>query len=61
MELRELVSDFLTLLPAQTEATVRLKHLLELRGFGLLTGEPGSGKTTQCAALPRRCTQACIE
>lgn len=33
---------------AQTEASVRLKHLLELRGIGLLTGEPGSGKTTLC-------------
>jgi len=33
---------------AQGEAEVRLKHLLELRGIGLLTGEPGSGKTTLC-------------
>jgi type II secretory pathway predicted ATPase ExeA len=33
---------------AQNEAEVRLKHLLELRGIGLLTGEPGSGKTTLC-------------
>ncbi len=32
----------------QNEAMVRLKHLLELRGIGLLTGEPGSGKTTLC-------------
>lgn len=36
---------------AQTEAEVRLKHLLELRGIGLLTGEPGSGKTTLCRRL----------
>lgn len=36
---------------AQSEATVRLKHLLELRGIGLLTGEPGSGKTTLCRCL----------
>ena len=35
----------------QTEAEVRLKHLLELRGIGLLTGEPGSGKTTLCRRL----------
>ena len=28
------------------EARIRLQHLLELRGIGLLTGEPGSGKTT---------------
>ena len=36
---------------AQSEAEVRLKHLLELRGIGLLTGEPGSGKTTLCRRL----------
>jgi len=33
---------------AQAEAEVRLNHLLELRGIGLLTGEVGSGKTTVC-------------
>ena len=31
-----------------TEAEARLKHLLELRGIGLVTGEAGSGKTTVC-------------
>ena len=36
---------------AQSEADIRLKHLLELRGIGLLTGEPGSGKTTLCRRL----------
>lgn len=36
---------------AQSEAEVRLKHLLELCGIGLLTGEPGSGKTTLCRRL----------
>jgi len=35
----------------QSEAQVRLKHLLELRGIGLLTGEPGCGKTTLCRRL----------
>ena len=30
------------------EAEVRLKHLLELRAIGLITGEAGSGKTTVC-------------
>jgi type II secretory pathway predicted ATPase ExeA len=30
------------------EAEARLKHLLELRGIGLITGEAGSGKTTVC-------------
>ena len=33
---------------AHREAEVRLKHLVELRGIGLLTGEVGSGKTTVC-------------
>ena len=36
---------------AQGEAEVRLNHLLELRGIGLLTGEPGSGKTTLCRRM----------
>ena len=31
-----------------TEAEARLKHLLELRAIGLVTGEAGSGKTTVC-------------
>lgn len=33
---------------ARNEAEARLKHLIELRGIGLLTGEVGSGKTTVC-------------
>ena len=33
---------------AHLEAQVRLNHLLELRAIGLLTGEPGCGKTTLC-------------
>ena len=33
---------------ARREAEARLKHLLELRGIGLLTGEVGCGKTTVC-------------
>ena len=33
---------------ARHEAEARLKHLLELRGIGLLTGEVGCGKTTAC-------------
>ena len=30
------------------EAEARIRHLLELRGIGLLTGAPGCGKTTVC-------------
>jgi type II secretory pathway predicted ATPase ExeA len=33
---------------ALAEAEARLKHLLELRAIGLITGEAGSGKTTVC-------------
>lgn len=36
---------------ATREAAARLGHLVELRGIGLLTGEPGSGKTTACRKL----------
>ena len=31
---------------ALQESRVRLQHLLDLRGIGLLTGEPGGGKTS---------------
>ena len=33
---------------AGKELDVRLNHLLELRGIGLITGESGSGKTCAC-------------
>jgi len=33
---------------AHAEAHARLRHLIELRGIGLLTGEVGAGKTTAC-------------
>ncbi|HMO11307.1 MAG TPA: AAA family ATPase, partial [Actinotalea sp.] len=33
------------------ELTVRLTHLLDMRGIGLVTGESGSGKTTACRRL----------
>lgn len=33
---------------ALAESQARLKHLLTLRAIGLLTGEPGCGKTTVC-------------
>ena len=31
-----------------SELEVRLRYLLDLRGIGLVTGEPGGGKTTLC-------------
>jgi len=36
---------------ALAELTVRLKHLLDMRGIGLVTGESGSGKTTAARRL----------
>jgi type II secretory pathway predicted ATPase ExeA len=33
---------------ASTELSARLSYLIDLRGIGLCTGEPGSGKTTTC-------------
>lgn len=33
------------------ELTARLRHLLDMRGIGLVTGESGSGKTTACRRL----------
>jgi type II secretory pathway predicted ATPase ExeA len=33
------------------EAEARLKHLLDLRAIGLVTGEAGSGKTTVCRQI----------
>lgn len=41
-------SDELFASQAARESAARLAHLLELRGIGLLTGEPGCGKTTVC-------------
>lgn len=36
---------------AFAEVTVRVKHLLDMRGIGLVTGESGSGKTTTSRSL----------
>jgi type II secretory pathway predicted ATPase ExeA len=33
------------------ELTARLKHLCDMRGIGLVTGDSGSGKTTACRRL----------
>ena len=44
----DLETDQLFESSAHREAEARLKHLVELRGIGLLTGEVGSGKTTVC-------------
>jgi type II secretory pathway predicted ATPase ExeA len=48
---KDLVPDDLFETTALTELTVRLKHLLDMRGIGLVTGDSGSGKTTACRRL----------
>lgn len=45
---KDLAPEDLFASAAATELEVRLRHLLDLRGIGLVTGEPGSGKTTVC-------------
>lgn len=45
---KDLPPEELFVSTAGRELEVRLGHLLELRGIGLVTGEVGSGKTTLC-------------
>jgi type II secretory pathway predicted ATPase ExeA len=45
---KDLAPEELFVSNAGRELEVRLGHLLELRGIGLVTGEVGSGKTTLC-------------
>lgn len=48
---RALEPDELYASGAAREAQARLKHLIELRGIGLITGEVGCGKSTVCRQL----------
>jgi type II secretory pathway predicted ATPase ExeA len=48
---KDLAPDDLFETAALSELTVRLTHLLDMRGIGLVTGESGSGKTTACRRL----------
>jgi general secretion pathway protein A len=45
---KNLAADELFISSAARELTVRLEHWLDLRALALVTGEPGSGKTTLC-------------
>jgi type II secretory pathway predicted ATPase ExeA len=45
---KDIAPEDLFVSAANRELEVRLGHLLELRGIGLVTGEVGSGKTTLC-------------
>jgi general secretion pathway protein A len=44
----EIAPDELFTSASSRELDVRLAHLLDLRGIGLITGDSGSGKTTAC-------------
>lgn len=48
---KDLAADDLFESASLAELTARLKHLIEMRGIGLVTGESGSGKTTTCRRL----------
>ena len=48
---KDLAPDDLFETTSMSELTVRLTHLLDMRGIGLVTGESGSGKTTACRRL----------
>lgn len=45
---KTIATDELFLSSAAREIDARLDHWLDLRSIGLITGEPGSGKTTLC-------------
>lgn len=51
---KDLEPDDLFETDALRELTVRLEHLLDMRGIGLVTGDSGSGKTTACRRLVAR-------
>jgi len=48
---KDLAAEDLFETQALAELTVRLEHLLDMRGLGLITGESGSGKTTAVRRL----------
>jgi general secretion pathway protein A len=45
---KELPTDELFVSAAAKELEARIAHLIDLRGLGLVTGDPGSGKTAIC-------------
>lgn len=45
---KELAAEDLFESAALEELSTRLRHLVEMRGIGLVTGDSGSGKTTAC-------------
>lgn len=51
---KEIPADELFISSALHELGVRLAHLVEMRGIGLLTGDPGSGKSCAARAMASR-------
>jgi general secretion pathway protein A len=48
---KDLAADDLYGSQSLAELSARLKHLVDMRGIGLVTGDSGSGKTTTCRRL----------
>lgn len=48
---KDLEADDLFSSASLAELKARLKHLVDMRGIGLVTGDSGSGKTTTCRSL----------
>jgi type II secretory pathway predicted ATPase ExeA len=48
---RNIPTDEMYVSASMDELSTRLKHLIELRGIGLVTGDPGAGKTAACRRM----------
>jgi general secretion pathway protein A len=48
---KDVAADDLFASTSLAELNARLKHLVDMRGIGLVTGDSGSGKTTTCRHL----------
>ncbi len=51
---KDIPAEELFVSAAQQELAVRLAHLVEMSGIGLLTGDPGSGKSCAARAMTAR-------
>jgi hypothetical protein len=51
---KDIPAEDLFVSTAMQELSVRLSHLIEMSGIGLLTGDPGSGKSCAARAMTAR-------